>query len=141
MPNDVETCASRGRLLPVIPASPFTDVWFWSEESPSTENPAGSPSAPATGVTPGRDAAIAARSPIWSGLTTFGSTRFSVPLMSCCAAGSLRFTRPRSAVTRTASSCAADGESVASASRKSSSATRFTSKRRGAKPIALKFTK
>jgi hypothetical protein len=127
--SPVDTLASRGRLAPPN-GIPLSVVWFWSGERPSTEKPAGSPSAPGTGVTPGIAAAIAARSPICSGARSDGSTRRSGPPTS--APASVRPTRSRAAVTRTAPSRSAAYCSVASARRKSSSATRRTWTRRGA---------
>jgi hypothetical protein len=121
------TPASRGS--PEAPKlRPLSVVWFWSAERPSTENPAGSPSAPGTGVTPGCAAAAAAKSPSWSGATAAGSTARSVPPTS--GAASARPMRGRSPRTVTRSSVWAARWRVASARRKSSSPTRLTSKRR-----------
>src|SRR4030081_411699 len=50
--TELETFASRGMLL-LPKGEPLRVVAFWSDERPSTEKPAGSPSAPVTGVTPG----------------------------------------------------------------------------------------
>jgi hypothetical protein len=130
--------ASRGRL-PAAVLRPFIVVWFWSADRPSTEKPAGSPSAPGTGVTPGIEAAIAARSPCSSEATAAFSTRRSVPLTSWLARLRPTFSRP--ATTLTVSSCTAVRWSVTSAKRNASSATRLTSNRFCAYPIAEKLTK
>jgi hypothetical protein len=124
--SDVEIAASRGRLEP--PNSiPLRVMLFWSAPSPSTEKPFGAPSSPGTSCTPGSVAAIAARSPSRSAETFAVSTGRSVPPTS--GVGTLRLTRSRWARTCTASSTAPTFASLASATRISSSAVRFTSKR------------
>ena len=135
--SDELTCASRGMFeLPKL--EPLSVVEFWSAERPSTENPAGSPSAPVTGVTPGIEAAIALRSPCCPAATAAASVRISVPLMS--PGLSPRVMRARSATAFIVSSSTMR-ESRASATRISWSAVRFTSNRLGAKPIAVTLTK
>jgi hypothetical protein len=128
--RELETAASRGRFEPPK-FMPLSVVWFWSAPRPSTEKPLGSPSAPGTSCTPGSVAAIAARSPRSAAGSPAFVTGCSVPPTSGCAV-SKRFTRSRGARTVTASSTAATRWSRASATRISSSATRFTSKRRAA---------
>ena len=99
-------------------------VEFWSDVSPNTEKPDGSPSAPGMNCTPGSEAAIAAKSPCWSAGSAFAFTLRSVPLMSV--GFWLRFTRLRSPATWTVSRVCADIASRASATRISWSAVRFT---------------
>jgi hypothetical protein len=134
--TEVVTFASRG-MLELPNGLPLSVVLFWSAERPSTEKPAGSPSAPVTGVTPGTVAAMALRSPCWLAATAALVADCSVPLMSGCFP-SLRPTRFRSAATRTVSSMGAARWSLASATRISWSAVRFSSNRRGVKPMAVK---
>ena len=123
--SELVTAASRGRLLPPN-WLPLSVVLFWSAPSPRTEKPDGSPSAPGTRVTPGSDAAIAARSPCSAALSTDGLIARSVPLTSLLA--SVRATRSRGARMRIASSSVVL-ESLASARRMSWSAVRLTSNR------------
>ena len=132
------TAASRGKSLP-LKFCPLSVVEFWSGESPSTENPDGSPSAPGTSSTPGSDAAMAAKSPSWLAARAEVLTARSVPEMSVV--GSLRPARSRDACTRTASSVVAERDILESATRISSSATLLISNRRAAYPMAAKFTK
>src|SRR5262245_15430416 len=68
--SDVETFASRGRLLPPK-FIPLSVVAFCAESRPRTENPFELPSALGMSWTPGSDAANAARSPIWLADTAF----------------------------------------------------------------------
>ena len=114
--RELETAASRGRFEPPKFA-PFRVVLFWSWPSPSTEKPEGSPSAPGIRVTPGSDAAIAARSPIWAAVRPEVLMVFSVPPTS--AGLSPRATFSRGAVTLTASRVDACTCNLASATKMS----------------------
>src|SRR5687768_15708923 len=79
--TELDTIASRGRLDPPN-CIPLSVVLFWSAPSPSTEYPSALPSCPGTDCTPGRDAAIAARSPMRLAGTAVLVSGRSVPLTS-----------------------------------------------------------
>ena len=133
--TELVTLASRGMFEP-LNGEPLSVVLFWSELKPSTLKPDGSPSAPATGVTPGIVPAMAFRSPAWLAATAALLALCSFPPMS--AASASRSARFRSAaVTLMVSSIAAARVNRASATRISSSAVRLISNRLGTKPIEV----